>query len=281
MDSSVIIHTVLDSSFTEKESEYFMELASPIRLEILKRLLKKELRMRDIASLIGCTPQEVNRNLRRLQSVGLVVKSVNNTYKITNMGLILSNHFSLVSCLVKNRRYFDTHDVSCLGIKFLMRLGVLVNCKKVTGICNVLDVWQSIYKNANFFICDMVSEYPSNLFTPLVERLHDGVKYRHIIARDIIGQERYEATLRDLGYYEFFEKGLVEQKTAKVDTMVVLNEKEAGIMFNSQEGYVDMRVMFYGKEPSFHEFCLDVFEKVWREFGQAKGTAIQYERGSI
>lgn len=258
-----------DSLFTESEADLFLELASPIRLEILKSLLKKERRMRMIASSTGCTPQEVNRNLHRLHNAGLVTKTVNNTYSITNNGRILSTMFSLVDFVVRNTNYLESKDLQQMDTKFIKRLGVLTGCKKVTGVCRVLDTWSSIYRNADQFICDMVSESPSNLVEPLMNRLNNGVRYKHVFTENKTEPDEYSYTLSELGYYALVEKGLVERKvTKRIWAIVVLNEKEGGIIFNSQDGYPDMRTMFYGDSPEFHDFCLDIFEYWWSKKSQ-------------
>ena len=49
----------------------------------------------------------------------------------------------------------------------------------------------------------------------------------------------------------------------KVLTVVVLNEKEACVLFPNKQGEADMSEMFYGNDPMFHEWCLDYFRYCW------------------
>lgn len=60
------------------------------------------------------------------------------------------------------------------------------------------------------------------------------------------------------------EKGLVERKMAKsVQTVLVLSEKEACVLFPDKDGESDLREMFYSDDPMFHEWCLDYFRYRW------------------
>ena len=48
-----------------------------------------------------------------------------------------------------------------------------------------------------------------------------------------------------------------------VKAAIILNEKEAGIMFPRNNGEEDMTKMLYGNDPSFHEWCFDYFKDCW------------------
>jgi len=48
-----------------------------------------------------------------------------------------------------------------------------------------------------------------------------------------------------------------------VQTVVVLNEKEACVLFPNTEGESDLSEMFYSSDPMFHEWCVDYFRYCW------------------
>jgi len=63
---------------------------------------------------------------------------------------------------------------------------------------------------------------------------------------------------------KLIEDEIVERKIRKdVQVIVVLNEKEATVLFPSFDGVADMSKMFYSDEPLFHEWCLDYFRYCW------------------
>jgi hypothetical protein len=54
---------------------------------------------------------------------------------------------------------------------------------------------------------------------------------------------------------------------------LVLNEKEAGLSFPTDENEPDLSKMFYSTDALFHEWCLDFFSDCWkssRSFQEAK-----------
>ena len=53
------------------------------------------------------------------------------------------------------------------------------------------------------------------------------------------------------------------QKT--VQTLIVLNEKEASVSFPNVEGEADLTETFYSTDAMFHEWCLDYFRYNWYE----------------
>ena len=70
--------------------------------------------------------------------------------------------------------------------------------------------------------------------------------------------------LSKLGFSKLIEGGLVERKMKdRVETMVVLNEKEACVLFADLKGESDLSEMFYSNDPMFHEWCLDYFRYCW------------------
>ena len=48
-----------------------------------------------------------------------------------------------------------------------------------------------------------------------------------------------------------------------IQVVVVLNEKEACVMFPRIGGDVDVSEMFYSNSSDFHEWCLDYFKHCW------------------
>ena len=50
-----------------------------------------------------------------------------------------------------------------------------------------------------------------------------------------------------------------------VQVAVILNEKEACLLFPNQDSEVDMSEMLYSSEPQFLEWCLDYFYQCWMD----------------
>lgn len=244
----------------------FLELASEQRLKILSHLNSKAFRVSELAKKIGVTSQEIHRNLERLVKAGFVIKKADEHFHITTIGKLMLSQMPLMYFITKNEKYFSVHNVGILPTKFSRRLGVLESCEHVKGVTNVLDKWKKIYKNSKEVICDIINESPSGMDETIIKRVKNGVKYNHILSSDLSEHEDRTISLKKLGYYDLIKQNKIERKELKeTGTIIILNEKEAGIILPSSDGEPDLRHMFYGNSSAFHEWCSDYFYHNWRK----------------
>ena len=60
------------------------------------------------------------------------------------------------------------------------------------------------------------------------------------------------------------EKGIYRRKMiTKVQVFVVLNDKEALIVFPNLKGDVDLSCGFFSNDLQFHEWCVDYHKYLW------------------
>lgn len=247
-------------------SSNFLELASEQRLKILSNLNTKPYRVSQIAKKLNVTSQEIHRNLERLSNSGFVKKGTDEHFYITAVGQLMLSQMPLMFFVSTNQKYFLSHDIGILPTKFSRRLGVLENCEHIKGVTLVLDTWKKIYKNSNEYVCDIVNESPPGMDATLVKRIKNDVSYRHIFRKDLKEREDRKNDLKKLGYYELIQKNKIERKEIKdISAILILNEKEAGIIFPTFDGEPDLRHMFYGMTSAFHEWCVDYFEHYWKK----------------
>lgn len=248
----------------EEAADDFLELASTQRLHILFKLLQKKSTPTSIAKEINATKQEVHRNFRRLEDGGLIEKDVDGKYTLTTFGQTMCSQVPSLVFLSQNKDYFKEHSFGDIPQKFIMRAGQLASGQHIKGFVKVLEKWKSIYQNSDQFIYEILSEVPLDLIEPLVKRVKKGVHFNYIFSETIVVPKGRKLLLKKLGFNELIQKGLVERKMKKkVQTILVLNEKEACILFPKSDGESDMSQMIYGNDPSFHEWCLDYFRHNW------------------
>lgn len=248
----------------DETADYVLELASSQRLSILIGLLYEDLTPTEFAKEIDATKQEVHRNFLRLEKTGLIKKKVSGKYSLTTFGQTVCTQVPSLVFLTQNRKYFETHTFGNVPHKFQMRCGQLANSQYVKGVSKVLEQWKEIYKNSDSYIYEILSEVPLDLIEPLVKKIKKGVKFNYIFSESAVVPKGRKALLKKLGFDVLIEKGLIERKMEKnVQTVVVLNEKEACLMFPSLDGESDISEMFYSNDPMFHEWCLDYFRYCW------------------
>lgn len=252
------------SDLYDQAAENFLELASSQRLHILFQLLGKKFTPTQVAKELDATKQEVHRNFTRLEETGLIEKDKDGKYSLTTFGKTICTQVPSLVFLSQNRKYFESHTFVDIPTKFMMRTGQLTMGQHVKGVVKVLEKWKTIYKNANEYICEVLSEVPLDLIEPLVSRVKEGVKFMYIFSESAVVPVGRKELLKKLGFDKLIEKGLVERKMKKeVKTVVVLNEKEACVLFPNTEGESDLAEMFYSEDPMFHEWCIDYFRYCW------------------
>lgn len=248
----------------EDAADNFLQLASPQRLEILFKLLHNKTTPTALAKDIGATKQEVHRNFMRLEDHGLIEKGKDGKFNLTPFGQTMCTQVPSLVFFSQNRKYFEDHSFGSMPPKFIMRTGQLVPGKHIKGVSNTLEVWKSIYKNSNEFIYEILSEVPLDLIEPLVKRIKKRIKFHYIFSESAVVPKGRKNLLKKLGFFQLIEKGLVERKMVKnVQTVLVLNEKEACVMFPTINGESDITEMFYSNDPMFHEWTLDYFRYCW------------------
>ncbi|GKS67802.1 transcriptional regulator [Nitrosarchaeum sp.] len=252
------------SDLIDKTANYVLDLASPQRLTILFKLLNKDSTPTEIAKELGSTKQEVHRNFIRLEESRLIEKKNNGKYSTTTFGETVCTQVPTIVFFSQNQKYFEDHTFGDIPYKFKLRCGQLATSQHIKGISKVLEQWKSIYKNSEKYIYEILSEAPLDLIEPLVKQIKKEIKFQYIFSESAVVPKGRKALLKKLGFDKLIEKGLVERKMAKnVQTVIVLNEKEACVLFPTKDGESDLTEMFYSDDSMFHEWCLDYFRYCW------------------
>lgn len=250
----------------EEAANNFLELSSQQRLQIIFRLLEKKSKITAMAKELDATPQEVHRNFARLEDGGFIAKDMDGYYSLTTYGKTICSQIPSIIFLSHNRKYFEDHNFGDIPPKFIMRIGQLASSQHIKGVTKILEQWKSIYKNADEYIYEMLTEIPLDIIEPKVKRVEKGIKFNYILSENAVIPKGRKNLLQKLHFNKLIEKGLVERKMKKtVLTLLVLNEKEASVSFPNIDSEPDITEMFYSTDQMFHEWCLDYFRYNWYE----------------
>ena len=251
------------TAYADTEKTFF-ELASEQRLAIIFRLNEKSAKISQLAKDLDITMQEAHRNVTRLQEAGLIEKDPEGIFSLTTFGNTITKQIPTFNYLSKHKEYFSEHILGELPIKFIMRLGALDKCEFVKGVVAILERWKDIYREAEEYIYEIVPQVPIDLIEPAVSRVKQGVKYSYVLPKDVIIPKGRKDLLKKLGHNELLNKGAIERRMVEsVKVAVILNEKQAAVLFPTQKGETDMNMIFYSIDRVFHEWCLDYFRYRW------------------
>jgi Predicted transcriptional regulator len=271
------------SSFTNTE-QTFIELASSQRLSLLHKLSVQNNKISNLAKDLNVTIQEVHRNINRLVDAGLVHKGAEGIFSLTTFGRTIIKQISTFHFLSRNQDYFSDHTLGDISIKFIQRIGALNNFDYTSGVVAVIELWKQLYNESNEYIYGLLPQIPFELMETAVSKVKEkGLKFRYILPQKAIVPKKRTNLLKTSGFYELLKAGLVERKMIdKIQVAVVLNEKQATVMFKNSKGQIDMNSIFFSRDISidnglFHEWCLDYFRDCWehsKSFDERKLTEV-------
>ncbi|WP_042686784.1 helix-turn-helix transcriptional regulator [Candidatus Nitrosotenuis chungbukensis] len=245
----------------------FLEISSEQRLNIILGLNTEKSNLSNMARRLDATAAEVHRNFSRLQKAGFVRKDSDGNYELTLYGKIICTQIPTFSFMIKNKKYFESHDLMDIPTKYIQRIGALADSKLITGYVKVMEEWENIYKNSKKYIYNILIEIPYNegLLKILENKLENKTKIESIFSEDMVVSKERRDLLSKFNFSKFIKSGALERKMMKnVKIAMVLNENEAGLSFPTNEGEPDMSKMLYSSDKSFHEWCFDFFNESWK-----------------
>ena len=243
-------------------AEEFLQVSSHLRLGIILHLKEKEENLSSLANKLDSTASEMHRNLKRLTDDNLITKNAEGLYCLTSYGKMIYSQVSCWEFMKNNSEYFKKHDFGNLPDLFLQSIGSLNDSVVVTGFVNVQDTWKKIYANANKYIDNILFEvsYDSEILSTITSKLKKGVRINSIFLEDAILPESRKKAISDKNITDAIQNELLVRRTIKhIDTLVVLNEKEAFVVFPTSDGKIDVSEGFYSKNPEFHKWCFAYF----------------------
>ena len=255
----------MDVEKLEAATLQFVELSNDLRVSMLLGILKKgKGKISDIAKKHSVPVQEVARNFKRMTESGLVIKNSEGEYKLTRVGELACYNVPSFIFISNYQKYFKFHNFGYIPIKFVQRLGALVDTELIHGTPKVLDRWKSIYDNASKKIYIISSElFDAEFVDMIIEKLNKNseLKISYIMSTDTIMPKQRKEDLIERGLHKLIgEKKIQRNMLKKIRTTLVTNENEAMVMFPSIDGKSDIRDAFYGTDPHFIEWCEDYYE---------------------
>jgi predicted transcriptional regulator len=253
-------------------AEIFTELASSQRLSIIFTISYQRLRLSTLAKSLNLTMQEVHRNTNRLMDAGIIKKNAEGVFSLTTFGNAIVKQIPIFDFISSNKDYFSDHQLGDIPMKFIQRMGALRGGRFISGFVSVIETWKRLYNEANEYIFGILPQIPLELIQTVIPKIKDdGIKFNYILPRNAIVPKIRADLQKRHGYVELLKQGIIERRMMeKMEVAVVLNEKQATVMFPTLKGETDMNSMFLSNNAKscddlFHEWCLDFFRYCWHK----------------
>jgi predicted transcriptional regulator len=239
------------------------QLASEQRLKIMLKLLERNSNVTAMAKDLDSTVAELYRNFEKLMKSDLIYKDSSGNYNLTTYGKAVCDCIPSLSFLSRNKKYFNSHEFGDLPKKFIQSIGSLESGQHQKGYVKVMQHWKEIVENANEYIYDILHEEPLELVKPIVSKAKNGVKINSIFTSTTVIPQGRKEMVNKAEIRKLIQDGMIERKMNDVKVGVILNEKEACVIFPKDDGEADMSSIFYGTDPEFHQWCFDYFKDCW------------------
>ena len=222
----------------------------------------------DLTKNLNSTKSEIHRNLGRLVDSGMVKKNVSGLFELTSHGFLICALIPSVRFTCNNKKYFKNHSLGNLSPKFIQRIGDLSSGELITGFTRVVERWSLIFNNSEQYISSILVEEPMELIIPLVEKAQNGIKVNSIFSYETIIPDGRKKLVNKKIIQDLIQNKIIERRMlGDIQVVVVLNEKEACVLFPTSQNEPDISKMFYSKDPRFHEWCRDYFNHCWENSG--------------
>ena len=154
----------------EELSDFFLELAHSDRLRALFLIEKERLKLTQISERLNLSMQETSRHLSRLRDAKLIRKDADGFYYLTPFGHTTLHLLPGYNFILKNRDYFQDHDLSRLPPEFIRRIGELEEYEPGKGVMQVLHLAVVVVEEAKEYVWIMTDQ----VMTPIIPMIREG-----------------------------------------------------------------------------------------------------------
>ena len=255
------------SDKTSRPSELFMELASETRLSILTYLNERPAKLSSLSREVNTTVQDVYRNLNRLLEEGLVRRSTDNIFHLTEYGMIVMKQIPDFMFMKENKKFFEDHSlVGVIPDKFSQRIGALYNCKTIISATAVFQSLKKMQSDATKSLKIIVSQAWPEEGEILIDRANHGVKIFALVGQNTIFPKNVIENIMPK-VNVLISKGIMERRMiekVRLATFIVDDRIDA-LVFPYTKDEVDMTTLIVGRDSLFCEWCTDYFDHMWRD----------------
>ena len=263
----------------ERLCDLYFELSNEERLGILYLLREKNNTLTGLSEELGIRNQQCSRHLVRLTEFGLIKKTVDGEYAITDYGSVVLRLQPALSFMTTHSEYLQTHSLDGVPGSSLATIGELAESSMVSDLNLALFTIERIINESKETLYEVTNQFHLNTIGPRNEALNRGVRLKSIEAQDSVMPSAIREWFRSHPdyietTYGARDEGRIEEKVVeKVPYLLHMSENEAFIAFPESSGGFD-QFGFSSKDQGFLDWCRALFETTWRN-NPTKGEKIK------
>jgi len=263
----------------ERLCSLYFELSNEERLGILYLLEDNPSTLTGLSESLGIRNQQCSRHLARLSENGLIEKTVEGGYDLTEYGSAILRLQPTYSFLTDHSEYFQEHSMAGIPESSLTSIGLLRGATIIQNLNLALFTIERIIEESEEALFEVTNQFHINAIKPRNEALKKGVTLHSIESQDAVMPGEIRDWFRSNPDYlstahEARDKGLVHEKvTPSIAYLMHMSKKEAFITFPDADGSFDF-IGFSSKDPEFLLWCKELFDSTWKQ-SMSKGMRIK------
>ena len=252
----------------EKLCDLYFELSNEERLKILYLLKEPSNTLTGLSEALGIRNQQCTRHLARLTEQGLIQKTIERGYTLTEYGSAILRFQPTLSFLTEHSEYFQGHTTTGIPLASLNSIGLLKDASMIQDLNLALFTIERIIDESEVALYEVTNQFHINTIKHRNEALKRGVNLRSIESHNTVMPGEIRAWFRSnpdyvSTAYDARNNGLVHEKvTPKLSYLLHMSEKEAFIAFPDTKGGFD-HVGYSSKDSDFLQWCRELFDSTW------------------
>lgn len=240
---------------------FVQDLVGSSRPELLEALREAPARYSDLARALKVSEGELSRNLKRLQSAGLVVKDAEGLFRPTPLAAVAAAQAEGLRFVTERAEFLRDHAMDELPHHLLRRIDVLAKADVVQGPFPLFRALEQVFTGVrtHFFSQWIIAETTfSEEQVALQQRLYEAIAtHKPSVRAVVLEAERH--------LYAGFDQvpGLEVRLRASGPISMAKSDGGAVLHFNRTGGGLDMETGFFGTDPAFMAWCDDLFGYFW------------------
>ena len=232
------------------------------RIEVLKLLEKEEITAKNLAEILGISDAYIHKHLNRLNEEGLIKKE-GKRFAISTSGRIFINLLDGITVIERYRDLWESHNVDKVPKNLLRWIGVLNDTEIICSAPRVFEKFYSTILNRKKRILIAIDRFPI---------IVAGASLRELIKKRDKGEIKRYWLIGPIPHFRSSHPNFklppgLEMRSMPLEGIylgvVIVDEREAIVIFPDSKGTLDWDYAIYGTDPDFISWAEKNFWKMY------------------
>ncbi|MFW9998584.1 MAG: helix-turn-helix transcriptional regulator [Candidatus Hodarchaeota archaeon] len=247
-------------------NKLLFEFSNKHRYNVLKSLYIDSKRHFQLQQDLNIPGSEVSRHIKRLEEKNLILKDINNEYRITNIGKIFLRMMDIFEVSLNHRDFLNSHDITSIPVHLIFQLGKLKTVEFGNKTMENMEIFENLVKDSEEFLFAITDQYQKSLLKEAENKMRkQSLNIRAIVNRNLLKSynipDGWSKLFEDPKI--FFREMLENIRILdEIKISMIVSDKGA-ILFLSKDGEIDYNQCLIDNHEDFINWIKELFEWYW------------------